>query len=655
MPKPNGYSDVPVISFAVIALAVLIVFFVAFNGRDPLTTGVFVPGVNCSILTCPAGLPGPIGAGIVGPPGGLGLTGGQGPIGLTGRKGDQGDRGLPGLCIANAMCGVGPQGIQGGIGPIGLTGAPGLSGIPGPIGPIGPQGFIGPQGGIGPIGLTGSIGPQGPPGICDCFNSTITIQNLNVTESFNLGGNFTCNPGSFIDASCLLVGNCPDFSLCDLSGSSLSLTGDGTNPNTHLTVDKLKILPSTSTVTFGDKSATVGLLVHRLLSFKAYAEVTSLDARSRVEISATFGNVLINAGGALGSVISMASAGSITMDSVSDVIINSGNAFNAFSGSTMRLFTGSTFQARGIAAAELISNKIILKKTSPTASGDIWIETNIVDTLVIGPTVPLAISNGNPSILIKEDTIYSNGKSIISAQLDGFLKVGPFLDVGGARLKTSDSSNKLSIESAIHNGINDERLVIDDPHGLDIKSTEIVSSTGDIIIEPLDDNDFVILQNGSRFGTTSSTIHGWTFNSAVPSLTSIGTLSVPTLIGVSTINGVFVGSMNCCPSDINIKYNVKTMNEEDGLNRVLKMKPTEWRYKEKLLIQDPWIKNTTHRGFIAQDLIKINPNAVYINEKKFKDGSVMKDFHSVDKDEIIVDLVAAIKILHKKIEKLEKK
>ena len=61
--------------FAVCAIATIIVLFVVFNKQDPLTTGVFVPGINCTLLTCPAGLPGPPGIGIPGPPGAQGPQG----------------------------------------------------------------------------------------------------------------------------------------------------------------------------------------------------------------------------------------------------------------------------------------------------------------------------------------------------------------------------------------------------------------------------------------------------------------------------------------------------------------------------------------------------------------------------------------------------
>ena len=66
------------------------------------------------------------------------------------------------------------------------------------------------------------------------------------------------------------------------------------------------------------------------------------------------------------------------------------------------------------------------------------------------------------------------------------------------------------------------------------------------------------------------------------------------------------------------------------------------------------VKDTVHHGFIAQELKKINPRAVQIRAKEIE-GEMIDDFHSLKKDEIIVDLVAGIKALHKKIEDLEKR
>lgn len=99
--------------FAVVGTAVIIILFVVFQRQDTATSGVFVPGDNCSILTCPAGLPGPPGIGLPGPPGQRGERGEQGVQGPPGARGAQGDPGPAGMCLANPACGVGPQGPPG--------------------------------------------------------------------------------------------------------------------------------------------------------------------------------------------------------------------------------------------------------------------------------------------------------------------------------------------------------------------------------------------------------------------------------------------------------------------------------------------------------------------------------------------------------------
>ena len=73
----SGYER-SVIVFVITVVTALILIFVFFNYNDPLTTGTFITGTNCSILTCPAGPIGPIGVGIIGPPGTKGVKGDQG-------------------------------------------------------------------------------------------------------------------------------------------------------------------------------------------------------------------------------------------------------------------------------------------------------------------------------------------------------------------------------------------------------------------------------------------------------------------------------------------------------------------------------------------------------------------------------------------------
>jgi len=246
--------------------------------------------------------------------------------------------------------------------------------------------------------------------------------------------------------------------------------------------------------------------------------------------------------------------------------------------------------------------------------------------------------------LIREDLIFNENRSIISGGTNGIQRIGPYLDIVGGRLLSSNS--KLSIEVPLHNGVGNERLVIDDQNGLDLKNTEVVSSTGDIIIEPINPVNNVILQNNSIFGSTVSTIQDWVFDSSGNTLTHSG--SAGNLAGILTINGNSVGGGMCCTSDKRMKKNITKMDLNKGLDRILRMQPVNFNYIDALLKEDKWVRNITHSGFIAQDLVKVNPNAVHI-KKKTINGKPIDDFHSIQKDEIIVDLVAAVKMLSERL------
>lgn len=72
----------PLAILIIVVSAALILFFVFLNQGDAATAGRYVPGDNCTLLTCPAGPIGPPGVGIPGPPGARGERGEQGIQGL---------------------------------------------------------------------------------------------------------------------------------------------------------------------------------------------------------------------------------------------------------------------------------------------------------------------------------------------------------------------------------------------------------------------------------------------------------------------------------------------------------------------------------------------------------------------------------------------
>ena len=76
----------PLVAFAIFALALVTVSALVFNRVDPNRAGVVAIGDNCNVLECPAGVIGPTGVGVAGPPGSIGETG---PTGATGQQGVQ--------------------------------------------------------------------------------------------------------------------------------------------------------------------------------------------------------------------------------------------------------------------------------------------------------------------------------------------------------------------------------------------------------------------------------------------------------------------------------------------------------------------------------------------------------------------------------------
>jgi len=440
--------------------------------------------------------------------------------------------------------------------------------------------------------------------------------NLNVTNDFTLGGNFSCTPGSFIDPSCLIVGSCPDFSPCNLVAKSLILQ-DGDTPTTFLTVGQAGTY--TASVLMGDSSFS--LPDYRLNSIKGYAEITTWDARTLLNLRATLGNVIISAAGSIASLISIGSSGSINHNAVSDMTANVGGAYNVFAASSMRLYSSADWQGRG-STVNLTSNDISLRKFSAFGTGIIWMETLAADSLTLGCTVPLT-PNIQPSIRVGEDIRLAATRSLITENANGFLKMGPYEDLVGGRL-TSSGCGRLSFEVPIGNDVNGSALMIDDAEGLDLKSTHVFTTTEASITF---DNDLVV-------------------NSGI----TTGTLTATT-INADTINGA-MGS--CCTSDRRMKKNVQKLNQTAAMKRINDLNPVIFEYIDSYLEQDKWVKNGTHTGFIAQDLKKNYPNAVVTRAKKIG-GEIMDDFHMVRKDELIAEMVAALQHLHARIEDLEAK
>lgn len=633
--KNQSTSDGAQVITLLLLTAALIVGFIFIHHTPPLTSGVLT-SENCTRFVCPPSLPvkgdkGDDGKG--GPPGRKGDDGNQGTQGIQGKRGGQGEKGDTGMCLASPTCEKGEQGVKGDKGDKGdkgNTGAPGLAGK-GEKGDPGGQGKEGKDGPIGPTG-NGTQGIQGIPGNCSCFDvNNITLQNINATESFTLSGSFMCEAGSTIDPSCLTTGACPDFSPCDTTFASLAIKG-GTNPVSSFTLG----VPGTFTDYFLAGDSTVSLPNYMLTSFKTFAETTALDGRTRVDIRATQGSIIIGAGGSIGSIVQIASAGSILHSAVQDYNVDSAT-FRVICANSIRLITSANVEISG-GSVSIKTNEFEVHKV---LSGT-WIETHIQASLTPGPIVPLT-PNLSPSIHLTEDVHMYEGKNLISRATDGFLHVGPYLNVFGDRLTCSGPA--LSIEKPITNALPGSSLVISNLDGLDVRDTPIYSSTSTMVINNMTTIDNTGVVNADQFIAATSM--------------SAQTITVTALTGVVTINGQQVlNSGSCCASsDLRVKNNVTTVKQHESVGRLLGIRPKTWKYTQSYLDEDIWVRNGTHTGFIAQELKTHYPRAVYVKEKNV--GKVTyTDFHTVNKDilrdEIIADLVATVQYLYKEVERLKK-
>jgi hypothetical protein len=104
-------------------------------------------------------------------------------------------------------------------------------------------------------------------------------------------------------------------------------------------------------------------------------------------------------------------------------------------------------------------------------------------------------------------------------------------------------------------------------------------------------------------------------NKKVLSLSSKGILQVTRLVE---------------PSDERIKKDIILTDIKDSYNKIMKIKVKDYKYKDDT-------ENKIYSGVIAQELKKIIPNAVNID-----DNGVFKDFHTVSTREVLYHIIGAI-------------
>lgn len=701
----------PIVIYALISIAVVMIMGLAFNRQDPTRAGTITNGDNCAILECPVGPSGPSGPALPGPPGQRGEKGDTGPTGPQGRPGPQGIQGNPGMCLLNPGCMTGATGATGPTGPTGPQGPPGFigpQGDPGLQGPIGPTGPTGPS---GPSGPTGPQGPTGDNGICDCFNiSSIAFDEVNATNSFNLGVNstFTCDAGATIDPSCLTVGTCPNFSPCRLEMMGAKIFGGVGTPALLQVGDPLDAI--NSAVSFGAPTFYIS-------SFFARAQDLVLEGNGGMFAGQTTlralggGQVLIEASG-IGGVVTLNSVGNIVNTATGSYSVTSltgGIQFNNLD-NTRPVTIDSEHDVNILAGG---GQSIRIRTDNLTFVRDagepfIWMQT-AVDSLnyVTGATEPFSTS-----LAFQADIVMGSSYGIISN--DAFLQVGPSLDVGAGRITSVSTpvlslrtgsflaTEAISMEAPVLNnavlpvGINvtdsvmveDGHLYFNDTQGYHFEGGDMLldhSLThfrgGNVIVDPgrvtSVPGQSLRLQTGS-FGDFIS-MEGIIRNeAALPAAVGAGDVDAghvlindvdginmdsPKILLSNSLGGTTAAKVNgdlevtgtltattCagCVSDKRVKEDVQPISALDSIARIMHLDAVSYKFKAAYQQVNKWVGNQVHHGFIAQEVKKHFPFAVKTSETHGH-----KDFHSLHKDMIVPDLVNMVQHMHLEIQQLK--
>jgi hypothetical protein len=646
----------PVVVFSVLAIGGILILFLAFNRQDPARAGEFIPGDTCQLVTCPSTVV-TIPSVVVGPPGPSGATGQVGPLGPQGSKGDKGDKGDPGMCLANPLCASGPPGPTGATGPTGPQGAPGFPGPTGDPGPQGPQGLIGPTGPTGPSGPTGPTGVQGDPGICNCYNTTYEFSGLNITSQLLLGPNssITCGMGATIDPSCLGLAVCPSFAGCDLQARSLKLLGGtGLNPS-NLQVGGMGAVGN---INFGD-------VFTPLVNFISYATTTFLQG-STVTLQSYAGVPYSNPYLTLFPT-------NIRMFSPTDIRLTTGGAFS--SGITLQTDTGGvrilnqfdTLNGILISSFSTITETSFRIFWSKSANSTFWLYTN-PDFTYFYNLIAGSQNFGGTSVNYVVDLVMEDGTAIVNK--GNYVKIGPSIDNGLGNYHTQaqylrlgsvgglfDNTTYISMERIITNAktspaaygiLNFGHMWFQDDAGYRF-------DTGNMVIEcPAIQLGRGIFNMSEMIDAQAQILNTNTMFPAATGNLSAGHVLINDdvrITGNLQVDGDIYGvTCSGCVSDVRTKENIVPLNPKESMERINNLTAVSFDFKKEYQRKSSkTFSNKKQHGFIAQDVEKTLPFAVRKGEYQYG----IKDFHYLDKDMIIPDLVNTVQFLMKRVSELE--
>ena len=474
--------------------------------------------------------------------------------------------------------------------------------------------------------------------------------------------------GGALDPECfgLTGAACPDLSLCNIQG----LTGFFTNP-VGITTFQVGELGDggTTTATFGDYSS------YNLQSFKTYATNVEIGAISqyltRVGIGGYYTLDIGSPGSTAHRVLTLNGGRQNYLTSGGFRIDASGSSpveILTTSGAANIQFASSLGIIQSSATNEITTNLFRVGYPDIGGSDVNWLVTELSTGLICNASIPHLSATGTPeaytNMRVEQPLVIAEGMSILTEESDGKLRMSGFSLCNGQVHAESGveldlfSDIGINLNGPITNPTSMSPLVIADTEGLDLQDTPVFNSdamspaatsyvgAGHVVV-----NDDLRVTGDVEFGGTAR----------IDSILSVGgtatfsNIIVTGNVQAGTLNTNIIGGDPCCDaSDVRIKHSIRPIEHGDSWERILNLKPVEYRFNKEYLATDKWVKDHIHRGFIAQDVKQVIPGAVSTVEKKVGDIHY-PDFHRLHLEKIVPDLVGALKAAHARIDHLESK
>jgi hypothetical protein len=360
-------------------------------------------------------------------------------------------------------------------------------------------------------------------------------------------------------------------------------------------------------------------------------------------------DVTVSAAGGIGLRATLSSSGRVTVSApVSADLIASGGVATVAAGSTQIQLTATT---NSITASATAMNFTTTDFTVFRQLSVPWFSTQSTQSLTCAPVItPLAVS-ASTSILMSNDLIQQAGTTWMSTDTNGGLLRVSGLDLCGYQIKTTGptlqlqdntATDLLDIRATIINadpayGV----TIIDVALGANFQDTPIhneLGTNGPLVCD--DTEGFSMTTNNTLFANLMAPVSG-------PTVTIQGNLYV---------SGSVSAAGACCTSDERVKRNVRAVDPESDLHTVLSLpRRVSFEYTPEYLAVEPHATKGAYSGFIAQELERVVPRAVYETTQTLSPSVTLEDFRHVSMDALVPYLVGAIKQLSAEIQELKQK